>query len=103
VYLPKGAFVESVTENADEPHYGEFLNKKFVGYVVKVPLGTTKSTTVTYTLPDDVLQNYDLLIKHQPNIKPDTKVIVTLKTKDGVTTKELVLNRNTKLSDVQSK
>ncbi len=103
VYLPKGAFVESVTENTDEPRYGEFLNKKFVGYVVRVPLGTTKSTTVTYTLPDDILKNYDLLMERQSGIKPDTKVVVTLKTKEGVTTKELVLNRNTKLSDIQSK
>jgi hypothetical protein len=101
IYLPKGAYVTSVSDSVDEPRYGEYLGKKYVGMLQQVALGTTKSVTVEYTLPEALLEDYDLLIERQPGIKEDTKVTIKQKTATGTTEKTLTLDRNKKLSEVE--
>lgn len=101
VYVPKGAFFNSVSESVDEPRYGEFLGKKYIGTLQKVPLATQKSVRFEYTLPDSVLENYDLLIERQPGIKENTEVEVKIRTRSGEKVKKFFLDRTKKLSEVE--
>lgn len=101
VYLPKDAYVTSVSEHVDEPRYGEYLGKKWVGVLQQIPLGTTKSVTFEYTLPVERVAGYDLLIERQPGIKEDTKVELRLKGKNGVIQKTFPLNHNKQLSELE--
>lgn len=101
IYLPKDAFVTSVSESKDEPRYGEYLGKKWVGMLETVPLGTKKSVSIEYTLPAERVADYDLLIERQAGIKEDTKVELHLKGKNGMVEKTFTLDRNKKLSEVE--
>jgi hypothetical protein len=101
VYLPKDAFVTSVSEHVDEPRYGEYLGKKWVGVLEQVPLGTTKSVTFEYTLPKERVANYDLLMERQPGIKMDTKVELRFKGPNGTIQKNFQFDHNKKLSELE--
>ena len=63
VYLPVGTHVDEFTDG-DDVAYGEELGKKFVGGFVKVPLNSTKTVEIKYTLPQD-LKNKDYQLKIQ--------------------------------------
>jgi hypothetical protein len=101
VYLPKGAYVTGVSDSVDEPRYGEYLGKKYVGTLQQIALGTTKSVTISYTLPEALLEDYDLLVERQPGIKESTLATVKQKTTTGITEKTLILDRNKKWSEVE--
>ena len=100
VYLPKDAYVTSVSNSVDEPRYGESYGKKWVGTLQQIPLGTTKSVTIEYTLPVERVADYDLLIERQPGIKTDTPVTLLLKGKNGNVEKNFFLDRNKKVSEL---
>lgn len=102
VYVPKGSFLTEVTNKATEPVFGELGNKKYFGVLVHVPLGTEKTVTFRYTLPNGVKRTwYDLKVEKQPGLN-DVPVKVTVIQVDGTKTeKEFVLNRNTILSEVE--
>lgn len=102
VYLPKKAFVTSVSEHVDEPRYGEFLGKKWLGTLQQIPLGTTKSVSIEYTLPTNLIgEEYDLLVERQAGIKNDTAVEVRIKSSSGITQKKFFLDRTKKWSDIE--
>lgn len=101
VYLPKDAFVTSVSEHVDEPRYGEYLGKKWVGVLQQVPLGTTKSIVFEYTLPIERVADYDLLMERQAGIKMDTKVELRLKGTNGTIQKNFQFDHNKKLSELE--
>lgn len=101
VYLPKDAFVTSVSEHVDEPRYGEYQGKKWVGALQQIRLGTTKSVSIEYTLPIERVADYDLLMERQPGIKADTKVELKLKGKNGTIEKTLLLDHDKKLSELE--
>ena len=92
-----------VTGNTSLPKaFGQFLNKKYFGVLVHVPLGTEKTVVFRYTLPKDIERTwYDLKVEKQPGLN-DVPVKVTVIKADGTKEeKEFVLNRNTVLSDVE--
>jgi hypothetical protein len=72
-----------------------------VGTLQQVPLGTTKSTVIEYTLPAERVKDYDLLIERQPGIKTDTKVELHLKGTNGTIDKNFFLDTNKKLSEIE--
>lgn len=101
VYVPKGSFLIEATQTATEPVFGEFLNKKYFGMLIHVPLGTEKTVTLRYTLPKEMERDwYDMKIEKQPGLN-DVPVMVTITKPDGSKEeKNFVLNRNTIWSEV---
>ena len=102
VYVPKGSFLTQSTNTAKDPVFGEFLEKKYFGALIHVPLGTEKTVTFEYTLPKDMERMwYDLKWQKQAGLN-DASVHVTVIQKDG--TKEernFVLNRDTVFSELR--
>ena len=101
VYLPKDAYVTNVSESVDEPRYGEYLGKKWVGTLQQIPLGTTKSVSFEYTLPVERVADYDLLMERQAGIKMDTRVELRLKGKNGTIQKNFLFDHNKRLSELE--
>ncbi len=102
VYTPKGSFLSGVENAAKEPVFGEFANKKYFGTLIHVPLGTEKTVTFRYTLPQEIRRTwYDMKMEKQPGLN-DVPVVMTVIQTDGTKTeKEFVLNRNTVWSEVR--
>lgn len=70
VYIPDDAWFRGQTGNVTEPVYGEEYGKKYVGFLVHVPLGTQKTVRVEYNLPREIknVYPYDLLIQKQSGV-----------------------------------
>lgn len=102
VYTPKGSFLSGVENAAKEPVFGEFANKKYFGALIHVPLGTEKTVTFRYTLPQEIRQTwYDMKMEKQAGLN-DVPVVMTVIQTDGTKIeKEFVLNRNTVWSEVR--
>lgn len=102
VYTPKGSYLSGVENAAKEPVFGEFANKKYFGTLIHVPLGTEKTVTFRYTLPQEIRRTwYDMKMEKQPGLN-DVPVVMTVTQTDGTKTeKEFVLNRNTVWSEVR--
>ncbi len=65
VYLPKGAKINETSE-VGEVTYSEDLNKKVMGGFVEVPLNSTKTVIIKYTLPQELKEkDYQLKIQKQ--------------------------------------
>ncbi len=101
-YVPQGGYLTKVTGAAKDPVYGAFLNKKYFGVLVQVPLDTEKTVTFEYNLPEDLERDwYDLKIQKQPGLN-DVPVSVTVIKKDKTKEeKNFVLNRDTVWSELQ--
>lgn len=67
VYVPQGAKF-SETKNFDGAVSGEEFGKKYFGALVKVPLDSTKTVEINYTLPQDAANDYGLLIQKQAGL-----------------------------------
>ncbi|MDP2838015.1 MAG: DUF4012 domain-containing protein [Candidatus Moranbacteria bacterium] len=102
VYVPQGSYLTDVTNATAEPVFGEFANKKYFGALVQVPLGTEKTVTFRYTLPNKIEQTwYDLKVEKQPGLN-DVPVTVTVIAANGVEKDtSFVLNENTVLSTLK--
>jgi hypothetical protein len=96
LYVPEGSWLESVTGNAKPAVFGTELGKKYFGALVQVPLGTTKTVTFRYLLPEEFVvgeEDYDLLIEKQAGVN-DVPVTVTVIGEDGgATERDTILNR----------
>ncbi len=102
VYVPKGSFLLEETNTATKPVFGEFLNKRYFGALVHVPLGTEKTVTWRYTLPKDIERTwYDLKVEKQPGLNDVPVSVMIIKSDGSKEQKEFVLNRNTILSKVE--
>lgn len=103
VYVPQGSYLTTVTGAAKDPVYGTFLNKKYFGLLVHIPILTEKTVVLEYTLPQDLKREwYDLKIQKQPGLD-DIPVMVTIIMKDGSREeKQFVLNRDTVLSEIKN-
>lgn len=99
VYVPKGSWLRNVSGNTLPPQFDEELGKKYVGALVQVPLGTTKSVTFEYDLPKNISSDaYDLKIQKQAGIN-DVPVKLHILKKDGTKIeRELILNQDWALS-----
>ena len=68
VYVPKGAWF-SDGKNLGETRFGEELGKKYLGTLVEVPLGQTKTIEINYTLPKALGESPEnLLIQKQSGL-----------------------------------
>ncbi|QQS15738.1 MAG: DUF4012 domain-containing protein [Candidatus Moraniibacteriota bacterium] len=99
LYAPKGSWLVSSEGFASNPTFDEELGRKTFGAIVQVPLGTEKTVSFTYTLPDTISSAfYELDVEKQPGLHR-IPVSVTVIKKDGSKIhKEFVLDRHIHLS-----
>lgn len=102
VYVPQGSFLSEASNTATKPVFGEFLNKKYFGMLIHVPLGTEKTVTFRYTLPKDIERVwYDLKVEKQPGLNDVPVKVVVIRPDGSKEEKSFILNRNTVLSTVE--
>lgn len=101
VYVPQGSYLTRVMGAAKDPVYGTFLNKKYFGVLVHVPLDTEKTVTFKYDLPQDLERDwYDLKIQKQPGLN-NVPMSVSIIKQDGTREeKSFVLNRDMTWSEM---
>ena len=82
VYVPERSwFISGI--NFDSPHFGNELGKKYFGAIVKVPIDTSKTVELNYSLPENInADQYALEIQKQAGIN-DEPVSVHIINKDG--------------------
>ncbi|MDD5084275.1 MAG: DUF4012 domain-containing protein [Candidatus Moranbacteria bacterium] len=94
-YVPKGSWLTSVSGNTTGPVFGEEFGKKYIGTLVQVKLGETKTVTIDYDLPQSITSDaYDLKIQKQPGLN-DVPVGIHLIRKNGEREdRNIVLNQD---------
>ena len=100
VYTPKGSWLTD-SKDLGEKRFGEDLEKKFVGTLVGVPLGQTKTIEFSYDLPQSAVENYDLLIQRQSGSGDVSGEVSVLYKSQNKVTYQVDLNRDWILSDNQ--
>lgn len=102
VYAPKGSYLDKAANTAKNPVYGEFMDRKYFGALIQVPIASEKTVTFEYTLPKDIERDwYDLKIQKQAGLN-DVPVRVTIIRKDGTKTeKNFALDRDIVLSELE--
>lgn len=104
-YIPAGAWLRGTTGNVTEPVYGEEYGKKYVGFLVHVPLGTRKTVRIQYNLPREMknIYPYDLLIQKQSGVY-DVPVHVSVNGANDLDGEyEIIMNEDIILSDYKQK
>ncbi len=81
VYVPDGSWLVE-NKNFAGARFGNELGKKYFGAIIRVPLGTSKAVELTYTLPKQIADNYNLKIQKQPGLN-DIPVAVRVIDQDG--------------------
>ena len=100
VYVPKGSWLVS-EQNFGDTKFGEEFGKKYFGSIVRVPIGTSKTIEINYTLPQSVKDGYDLKIQKQAGLN-DVPVTVHIINADGTTDGfSKMLNNDLVLSDLK--
>lgn len=67
VYVPAGAWLTD-QHNFDGTRFGNEFGKKYFGAIVRVPIGTSKTVEINYTLPKEIANDYDLKIQKQAGV-----------------------------------
>ena len=81
VYVPNDAWLEK-SENFTMGRYGNEFGKKYFASIVRVPLNSTKTVELQYTLPEAIAQNYDLKLQKQAGLN-DIPAVVHVISRDG--------------------
>lgn len=69
VYVPTGSWLESVDGGKGETQYANEFGKRVFGTVVYVPVGTSKTVTFRYTLPQTIdAKTWNLKLQKQSGI-----------------------------------
>ncbi|MEP7162920.1 MAG: DUF4012 domain-containing protein [Candidatus Moraniibacteriota bacterium] len=102
VYVPEGAWLDSVEGGIRPPAFGMEAGRKFFGVIAQVKLGSENTVSFHYTLPETIdRMNYDLKIEKQPGVN-DMPVHITIVQKDGTKKAyDTVLNRTFVLSEAE--
>ena len=102
VYVPDGSYLTD-SKNFDNTQFGNDFGKKYFGAIVKVPIGTSKTVEINYTLPKVVKDNYNLKIQKQAGLN-DVPVNVHIIKADGSSQSySTLLNQDMTLSDLTKK
>lgn len=68
IFVPDGSWLAS-SENIAQVQYGNEQDKKFFGGIIKIPVGTIKTVSFAYDLPENItFEDYKLLIQKQSGI-----------------------------------
>lgn len=69
IYAPKGSWLNDWKNTETKTVFGDEFGKKYFGAIVKVPVGESKTTELSYTLPDSIKDKvYDLKIQKESGI-----------------------------------
>ena len=68
VYAPQGFWLDSYSPELKNPQFAEELSRKYFGFLVYVPIGQEKTFEFRYALPEELKNNYDLLIQKQAGL-----------------------------------
>ncbi len=99
-YVPEGAWLTD-SKNFDNTKFGNELGKKYFGAIIRVPIGTSKTIEINYTLPKTAVEDYALKIQKQAGIL-DVPVAIHLIKKDGNKRDfQYVMNGDIVLSDLK--
>ncbi|MEI7891112.1 MAG: DUF4012 domain-containing protein [bacterium] len=102
VYVPKGAWLVS-QNNFGNTKFGEEFGKKYFGSIIKVPIGQTKTIEISYTLPKEIKNYYDLKVQKQAGLN-DVPAKFNITKQDGsVEEFTAILNSDTILSELLKK
>ncbi|MCD6149213.1 DUF4012 domain-containing protein [bacterium] len=93
VYAPKGSWLNEY-KNSGVPRFGSEFGKKYFGFLVGVPLGQSKTIEVRYSLPENLKENYNLLIQKQAGIN-NMPVKINIKPNNGAEENyDIMLNKD---------
>lgn len=87
----------------NDPQFGEEFGKKYFGFIVETPIGTSRTVEFNYDLPLELKNGfYDLKIQKQPGVN-DMPVHIKIKNVDGIEKEyNTQLNSDFTLSDFES-
>ncbi len=78
IFVPNESWLVT-SENISQLKYGTENNKKFFGGIVNVPMGTIRTVSFVYDLPENItFEDYKILIQKQsgiPSVKGKIKII----------------------------
>lgn len=90
-YVPERSWLDLHPE-LDNPRFGNEFGKKYFGFLINVPIGSSRTFEFHYTLPEDLKNDYQLKIQKQAGLN-DIPVIINIINKNGaITENEYVLN-----------
>ena len=102
VYVPKGSYIESISNLSHPVVYGEELGRKYAGTIVQVPLGSEKTLEYRYILPQNMERHwYDLKIQKQPGMKDVPVKVIVIKSDGSREEHSFEMSRDTVLSRVE--
>jgi hypothetical protein len=81
IYAPQDAWLKDYP-GLSNPQFGNEFGKKYFGFLLRVPVGQSKTFEFRYTLPKNIKDNYNLKIQKQPGIN-DVPVAVHVTYPDG--------------------
>lgn len=81
VYVPENSWLTD-QKNFDNTKFGNESGKKYFGAIVRVPIGTSKTVEINYTLPTELKKDYNLKIQKQAGLN-DIPVVFHLIKEDG--------------------
>jgi hypothetical protein len=104
VYVPENSWFTDIDGCVLEPQYGTKFNKRYIGCLVHVPLGTSHDVFVRYNLPIDLKNRYpyDLKIQKQSGVH-NIPVEVSLKNSGNDTYQKIdfTIDSDTVLSELK--
>lgn len=96
VYTPKGAtLLERKMVNPMPPTSGEEFNKNFFGFKADVVMNRVLDTMIKYELPEQIKNDYRLLIQKQSGVG-DVPITVRVKNEKGVQEQKAILKKDLK-------
>ncbi len=94
VYIPLGSELVS-REMVSYPNIQEESNKTYFGFICHVIMNHQTHAKIVYTLPDEIRDNYKLLIQKQSGVG-DVPVTVNVKTTEGEYNQKSILKNDLK-------
>lgn len=102
VYALENFWLTSWPKDLTSPQFKEELGKKYFGFLIRVPIGESRTFEFHYTLPKELKENYNLKIQKQAGLN-DIPVAVHVIDKTGQKKDfEVILNSDIILSEILS-
>lgn len=101
IYVPDGSWLQS-HPGLENPRFGEEFGKKYFGFIIETPIGTSRTVEFQYDLPKELKDEfYDLKIQKQSGVS-DVPVKVKIKDANGAEKSyETALNSDIILSEIE--
>lgn len=103
VYVPEDSWLTSINGNSlNNVQFEETFNKKVFGFIVNVPINTSRTYTLEYSLPEAISEEfYDLKIQKQAGINNVPYTITTNIPFENTQTYSFTVSEDLILSDIE--